>query len=383
MIRRTVTMGNSNTTDVPAGHVATHHVAVQSYSRLHFGLMEICPGEPHCYGGLGMMVDRPVAILSGRTGIVESIDEVRIDATDYWKGRVRQVLRHRFAQLATSTLPLPGITLPGIPVQEIRVFHAPEAHVGLGSGTQFACSVAALLAAAESCISRSAGRESMVTSDPITASVSSLFEDIAILASRAERGKRSYIGLQGFLSGGMVLDLGADSAPEGTTIQRTSTVPFPSSWRVVLVCDRSYVGESGDREVEMFHECAKQPNRFREQMLRAVREELLPAMGAQDWGTASRAIGRYGAMAGEVFRPLQGGIYRSERIASTIAMLQRMGFEGVGQSSWGPTVFAIAHDDDQAAWLCEQLQPRLDSRATTMIARSAAGAFYECGSSSL
>jgi predicted sugar kinase len=377
LIRQTVNMGNSNTTDVPTGHVATHHVAVQSYSRLHFGLMEICPGEPHCYGGLGMMVDRPVAIISGRTGIVESIDEVRIDATDYWEPRVRQVLRHRFGRSATSSL-----SIRKIPLKEIRVFHAPEAHVGLGSGTQFACSVTALLAAAEACVPPTTGRIPTISSDPITAPVSSLFEDVAALAGQAERGKRSYIGLQGFLRGGMVLDLGTQSSPEGTTIQRTSTVPFPSSWRVVLVCDRSYVGESGDKEVEMFHECAKQPNPFREPMLRAVSEELLPAMEAQDWSAASRAIGRYGAMAGEVFRPLQGGIYRSERIASAIASLQRLGFDGVGQSSWGPTVFAIAKDDDQAAWLCEQLQPQLDSRATTMIAGAAPGAFYECGSSS-
>ncbi|MFN7736172.1 MAG: hypothetical protein ACK5O8_08630 [Pirellula sp.] len=376
-------MGNSNTTDVPAGHVATHHVAVQSYSRLHFGLMEICPGEPNCYGGLGMMVDRPVAIISGRTGVVKSIDDVWIDATDYWCSRVRQVLRQRFVQSATSNLP-PGT----LPVREIRVFHPPEAHVGLGSGTQFACSVTALLAAAENCISQSAisqvaGGLPPGSSEPIASPVSSLFDDVATLASQAERGKRSYIGLQGFLKGGMVLDFGAQSSPVGTTMQRTSTHPFPSSWRVVLVCDRSYIGESGDKEVEMFHECAKQPNPFRKPMLQTVLEELLPAMEVQDWGTASRALGRYGAMAGEVFRPLQGGIYRSERIANTIAMLQQMGFEGVGQSSWGPTVFAIARDDDQAVWLCEQLKKQLDTSVTTMIARSATGAFYECGSSSL
>jgi len=334
--------------------------------------MEICPGEPNCYGGLGLMVDRPVAIVSGRTGIAEGIDEVRIEASEYWDARVRQVLRNRLAQSATRNLP----------VREIRVFHAPEAHVGLGSGTQFACSVAALLEAAETCVSQSALHEPIGSLDPIAAPVSSLFEDVATLADRAERGKRSYIGLQGFLSGKMVFDLGAESSPGAATAQRTSTHSFPSAWRVVLVCDRSYVGESGTREIEMFHECAKQPNRFRDQMLQAVREELLPAMETQDWGAACRAIGRYGAMAGEVFRPLQGGIYRSEQIASTIATLQRMGFEGVGQSSWGPTVFAIAQDDDQAAWMCEQLQQQLHSRATTVVARAAEGALYECGSSS-
>jgi len=372
-------MGNSNTTDIPAGHVATHHVAVQSYSRLHFGLMEICPGEPNCYGGLGMMIDRPVAILSGRTGSVESIEDIHIDATDYWAARVRQVLEHRLAHSEASNRSIATT----IPLREIRVFHAPEAHVGLGSGTQFACSVAALLAAAENCRLQVSERLSMDASEPVPVPVASLFGDVATLASQAGRGKRSYIGLQGFLSGGMVLDLGMQSACEGTAIPRTTTHPFPSSWRVVLICDRSYVGESGDKEVEMFSACAKQPNPFREQMLRAVCEDLFPAMESEDWNTATRAIGRYGAMAGEVFRPLQGGIYRSERIASTVATLHQLGLEGVGQSSWGPTVFAIARDDDQAAWLCEQVQKQLDSAVTTVIARSAVGAFYECGSSSL
>jgi len=372
-------MGNSNTTDIPAGYVATHHVAVQSYARLHFGLMEICPGEPNCYGGLGMMVDRPVTILSGRTGTVECIEDVRIDATDYWAARVRQVLQHRIAHSEASNRSV-GIM---IPLREIRVFHAPEAHVGLGSGTQFACSVTALLAAAENCIFQSSGRLSTEAGEPVPVPVSSLFCDVSTLASQAGRGKRSFIGLQGFLDGGMVLDLGIQSSHAGTTMHRTSTHPFPSSWRVVLTCDRSYVGESGDKEVAMFHACAKQPNPFREQMLCTVYEDLFPAMEAEDWSTSSRAIGRYGTMAGEVFRPLQGGIYRSERIARTVATLQQLGFKGVGQSSWGPTVFAIARDDDQAAWLCERLQKQLDSAVTTVIARSAAGAFYECGSSSL
>ncbi|MFM7930105.1 MAG: hypothetical protein ACKO9Q_20550, partial [Pirellula sp.] len=37
---------------------------VEAYSRLHFGLLEIHPGAPHCFGGIGLMVDKPSVCLS-------------------------------------------------------------------------------------------------------------------------------------------------------------------------------------------------------------------------------------------------------------------------------------------------------------------------------
>jgi predicted sugar kinase len=41
-----------------------------------------------------------------------------------------------------------------------------------------------------------------------------------------------------------------------------------------------------------------------------------------------------------LFASVQGGSYNGLEVASTIATLQAMGVQGVGQSSWGPGVFA-------------------------------------------
>ena len=46
-------------------------------------------------------------------------------------------------------------------------------------------------------------------------------------------------------------------------------------------------------------------------------------------------------MMGEVFAPHQGGAYASARGEAIAEFARRHGAAGVGQSSWGPTVFAI------------------------------------------
>ena len=49
--------------------------------------------------------------------------------------------------------------------------------------------------------------------------------------------------------------------------------------------------------------------------------------------------------AGEWFEAWQGAIYSHARVAELIAALRREGLRGVGQSSWGPAVFAVGEED--------------------------------------
>jgi predicted sugar kinase len=117
-------------------------------------------------------------------------------------------------------------------------------------------------------------------------------------------------------------------------------------------------------------------------MLSAVRLELLPALASKDWSVASQAIGRYGAMAGEIFRPLQGGTYRSPSIAAAVASLQTSGVPGVGQSSWGPTLFAVARDEDHAEWIAGHLRGTMTEGTSLRMTRVAGAASYGLCSSS-
>jgi predicted sugar kinase len=124
----------------------------------------------------------------------------------------------------------------------------------------------------------------------------------------------------------------------------------------------------------MIARCAQQPNPHRSAMLACIHEQLLPAIATNDWSSAGQAIGRYGAWAGEIFRPIQGGIYRSAAIARAVAAIESLGIPGVGQSSWGPTVFALTRDEEHAGWLGQQLRKRLGGAGRLQIAKVAGSA---------
>jgi predicted sugar kinase len=109
---------------------------------------------------------------------------------------------------------------------------------------------------------------------------------------------------------------------------------------------------------------------------------MIPAIEASDWFAASDAIGRYGEWAGRIFEPMQGGVYRSSAIAQCISYLRGQGISGAGQSSWGPTVFALARDCEQAEWIARQWKSYSSKEMLVGIAGAAPPATYECDSSS-
>jgi predicted sugar kinase len=66
---------------------------------------------------------------------------------------------------------------------------------------------------------------------------------------------------------------------------------------------------------------------------------------------------------------VQGGEYASAEIADLIADVRACGVRGVGQSSWGPTVFAVVGDSDTAL----SLVLRFRSRLPAFVARISTG----------
>jgi beta-RFAP synthase len=335
-------------------------IEIEFFSRLHFGLMEICPGQPHCYGGVGLMVDVPAPRLAAAFGESES-SQILINAEEYWAQRARETLATWAASREQTALP----------VREIRVLNAPSAHVGLGSGTQFACGIAALLQIASGLQSKASPGDVTTLGD-----MQAWFPDASTLSRATGRGRRSFIGLQGFLQGGLVVDAGMLPSATGDAVlsERTMTIAFPETWRMLLWCVDSQPGESGEDEVAMIARCAQQPNPRRSAMLACIHEQLLPAIAANDWSAAGQAIGRYGAWAGEIFRPIQGGIYRSSTIARSVAAIEGLGIPGVGQSSWGPTVYALTRDEEHACWLENRLREQWGDSGRIHIAKVARAA---------
>ena len=68
----------------------------------------------------------------------------------------------------------------------------------------------------------------------------------------------------------------------------------------------------------------------------------------------------YGYRAGECFALAQGGPFASPEIAKLVNAVRDLGYTGVGQSSWGPTVFVVTSDERSASSLVSRLQQHDD-----------------------
>jgi beta-ribofuranosylaminobenzene 5'-phosphate synthase len=276
-------------------------VHVSTPSRLHFGLLRLHESSDRSFGGFGMMIDRPRA-------------ELVITPAREWS--VSGVATNReiaFAQKVIQSLP----AHEGNPAFAIHVESIIPQHRGLGGGTQLALAIAA-------------GIRELCELPPATADE---------LADSVDRGLRSAIGTHGFLEGGLLWErgraLGERLAPLAARVE------LPNAWRVVLIKPTGAVGLNGLPERIAFEKLPKVSAAVTRELETIAEEEALPAARIGDLESFGEAVYRYGRLAGECFAPVQGGPYASADIAHCVETLRKLGVQGVGQSSWGPSVFAL------------------------------------------
>ncbi len=320
-------------------------IRVTAPARLHFGLLSLpAQGEDYWpdrhgtpalparrFGGVGLMVERPALRL-------------RVEPAAGWSAEGPLADRalafaHRFA----ATLP-DGALRPHCIVVEA----APPEHCGFGTGTQLGLSVAKALAVA-------AGLTGLTAAD---------------LASRVGRGLRSALGVHGFADGGFLVEAGKRSG-EGVSpllLRR----PFPEPWRVVIAVPPAEPGLHGAREREAFRELLGRPSLADTAavLCRLVLLGMLPALAEENCDAFGEALCDFNARVGEAFAPVQGGIYANPRVAEAVALARRLRVRGVGQSSWGPAVFAVVADPERADDLARRLKREFASETDVFVARA-------------
>jgi beta-ribofuranosylaminobenzene 5'-phosphate synthase len=294
-------------------------VHVRAPSRLHFGMFSFGREDQPQFGGIGVMVDRPaveITITPASEFIAHGSHSHRVE---------------RFVAAITTNW-----QLAAPPACEIRV-SAPPDHVGLGVGTQLGLAVAAGL------------RRYLEQPDL----------HIEELAQSVGRGARSAVGTHGFQSGGLIVDGGkAPGTRLGTLVRRFDV---PENWRFVLVRrDAEARGFAGDRETDAFARLPGVSDEVTELLWRIANEEMLPAIERSDCDAFGEAVHSFGSLAGECFAPVQGGAFATPATADLVAAIRDHGVRGVGQSSWGPTVFALTADETQAQALVDWLRERFE-----------------------
>ena len=68
----------------------------------------------------------------------------------------------------------------------------------------------------------------------------------------------------------------------------------------------------------------------------------------RDLGAFGEAVHEFNRQAGIIFASVQQGPYADARAAEVIEYIRAQGIAGAGQSSWGPTVFALVESHEQA-----------------------------------
>ena len=292
-------------------------VQVEAPARLHFGFVDLNGGMGRRFGSLGLAIDGVSTQLSvtvapkTRARGAEAADEDRAV---------------RIADRLFDALGLDG----GV---DIDIRTSIPAHSGLGSGTQMALAVGGA-------ISRIFG----------------LDLGARRIAELLDRGARSGIGIAAFEHGGFIVDGGR--RPGGALPVVISRLDFPKHWRVLLIFDRSKHGLYGKPERDWFRHLPEFPGDQSARLCRLLTMRVLPGLAEQrldDFGSAVAAIQE---VVGDYFSPAQGGRYTSPVVTSVLNWLMTNGYPGVGQSSWGPTGFALIEGETEAFRLSKELQER-------------------------
>jgi len=299
---------------VRRGSESMESVEVCSPARLHLGFLDLNGALGRRFGSIGVAVEGFDTRLRSRPDVEVSAAG---PASDRALAIAERVIGH-FPELDGVRLELDG---------------AAPAHVGLGSGTQLALAVGRAMAAL-------AGREPAAER----------------LAELTGRGRRSGIGIAVFEGGGFVIDGGHG---EGTGVPPIlSRLDFPAAWRFLLITDAACAGLSGRDERQAFAELPPAPAADADAICRSVLMQLLPGLVEADFAGVSRSLRLVQDRLGDYFAPYQGGRYTSERVARALQILDARGVVGIGQSSWGPTGFALLPSRDEAERVAGALRER-------------------------
>lgn len=299
-------------------------VTVEAPARLHFGLLDLRGALGRRFGGIGAPAPGfgvRVSVSVAPTLSADGPDAAR--AAEF----ARRFLEHH-------RLPLGA---------HIRVERAIPPHTGLGSGTQLALSVARALAELH-------GVEA--TPPRLTRAVG--------------RALRSAVGTWTFACGGFVLEGGRRRDREDDVGPLLVRQPFPRAWHGVVAVPGTMQGMSGAAEAAAFATLPAPDERDVERVSHLILMAMLPALVEGDLGAFGAALTEIQEINGRWFSVAQGGPFAPGASIELVRRMREWGAPGVGQSSWGPSVYAVVDDEAKAMDLANSLRDVIGDAGTVV-----------------
>jgi len=301
-------------------------LTIKTPSRLHLGLIDLRGDLGRAFGSIGVGIQYPNVVLTA-----EESDRLVVEGEQAERFKT---FAERFIKAVGAKVKCKIIVEKTIPM-----------HVGLGSGTQSALAVASLISKINN----------------LRVSV----EEAAVLTGRASI---SSVGIGVFKYGGFIVDAGHKVDRWDRSKKERKSVapivfrhPFPKDWLFVVAVTEERRGLSGEEEKKAFETLPTPRKEWVVDICRLVHLNLIPALIERDIDTFGKALTKIQILTGKCFEKIQGGIYASRLAEESCRKMLEAGAKAVGQSSWGPTVYALAQGVKEAKKIALSLEPLLGS----------------------
>lgn len=276
-------------------------VLVRTPSRLHLGIIDPTGLHGRRYGSIGLTIEEPsFKVEAGNSRDLE------ISCSKQYYNTVLEALNTISGRYGLDRNVY------------IKVSNGIPRHVGLGSTTQLKLSVAAAYLAAKG-----------------------LSVNVVELAEALGRGGVSGIGTYAFTHGGFIVDGGVKM---GKPPKPIVVLNFPEEWRIVVVVPSVEGGYDEEAEKPIMMKVKGDSSLIMEVAYLTLMK-LIPGIIDKDIVEFGEALSSIQVLVGKAFSKYQGGIFRSGVVSKLIEELKGAGGLGVGQSSWGPTVYAFTDGD--------------------------------------
>lgn len=303
-------------------------IQVRCSGRLHMGFFDLHGGLGRKFGSIGLSLAEPALLVEAHASKHLNVTgDVSVPGTVLAKASA-------IAQQLATKLNLNGAL-------DLHISqHIPE-HAGLGSGTQIALAVGS--------------------------AISNLYRlDLSArkIAELTGRGRRSGIGIAAFDHGGLLIDGGRGIATDANAVPPLlARYHFPEAWTILLVFDATQPGIHGEQEKLGFNQLPVFSENLAAHLCRYVLMQAMPAIVERDLTAFGHAIQVLQQHVGDYFAPVQGGRYASKLVGDVLHYLQQAGVACFGQSSWGPTGFAIFENSSIAEQYAQQLKTKFTDQA--------------------
>lgn len=284
-------------------------VIIQTPARLHLGIINPFNPKYRLYMSLGVAIDYPNNIVS----------------IYYNKPLMIEGCRSREVYDKINAL----IEEYDLKTGHVIIEKCIPKHVGLGSTTQL------LLAIAHGLLL-----------------VNNVDEDIVTVAKKLGLGSVSGVGTYVYKYGGFIVDSGKKDLHEFPRL--LFRYDFPSKWRFIIITPQGR-GLDEKQEEALFRELREDHEDLVEKASSILITRLIPSIVQEDFSEFSAALRDLQETIGTMFSQYQGGVYSAKSIIA-IEALKKLGIIGVGQSSWGPTVYGLVENDQVAKRYIEELK---------------------------